>query len=197
MCYYFIIECTPREQEWGKRRRRLGKRTNPRRYITAQVTSWTHWFLDLMVPSTTKPYKSCFIELTIQTGSIFHCQSFTQWALIHSICLSCMFVDTEHIFSVSCQWLQNRRWEIHRNGKRKNDVRLFCGIGPSSCTARYSVPTSGTSGRRPQRQARSTQKVSDMMNNAQNKQYTTERENKYLTKDLMPCKQQLENVLWQ
>lgn len=84
-----------------------------------------------------------------------------------SVGLSCMFVDTVHVFIVSCQ-----KWEMHRKGRRQNDVRSFHGIGPSSRTVGCSVPGAGISGHRHQRQVRSTQQVSNMMkvlkiNNAQ------------------------------
>lgn len=75
---------------------------------------------------------------------------------------------------------------IDREGRRHCDVRLFCGIGPSSCTAGSSVPGAGTNCQRPIRQVRSTQKVSYYeqlkINNAQLKV------EKHLAKDIMACK---------
>lgn len=69
-CYSFIMECSPREQEWGKRRRRQGKK----KWEPIQENALLHrsplaikhnWFLDLMVPSTKRPYKEALLHRTI------------------------------------------------------------------------------------------------------------------------------------
>lgn len=65
-------------------------------------------FLDLMVPSTERPYKELLHKTVHPDWLYLIVKVLSSRVLILSLCLSCKGVDTEHVFRVSFHCVQQK-----------------------------------------------------------------------------------------